>query len=197
MEKILTSKGVSKKNTFFFTLIAKYILAILLIILLALVSCRVGQKKAEKAYNEKLEEFIKAYKSEQEAAAIAAIEAAPIDPVELEAEALAKVLYGVKDNSTDDLRTMCWCVINRADNPNYPDTIEEVVAQPSQWMRYDDTNPVLEDLYQIARAELETWHGGGHRPVSNEYVYMVWSASEISLKNEFNESSGTRYWRIK
>ena len=112
-----------------------------------------------------------------------------------EAEALARVLYGVKDNSTDDLRTYAWCVLNRADNPAYPGTIEEVIAQPQQWMAYSADNPVLENLYQIAYEEIRLWQSGAHRPVSDEYVYMTWSPSDIVLRDTWKDGSGAHYWR--
>ena len=141
------------------------------------------------------------YKIEQaEAAEKAAREAVETDPyviqLNAEAEALSRVLYGVKDNSTDDLKTYCWCVFNRVDNPNYPSTLEDVIAQPSQWMRYDPTNPILENLYQIAREQLDEWHTNTHRPVSSEYVFMNWSKNDICLRDNFYEGSGTHYWRF-
>lgn len=112
-----------------------------------------------------------------------------------EAEALARVLYGVKDNDTDDLRTLCWCVINRVDNPAYPGSVEEVIEQPQQWMGYSPGNPVLENLYRIAYAEISAWRSGEHRPCSDEYVFMAWTPSDIVLRNEFTTGSGTLYWR--
>jgi len=112
-----------------------------------------------------------------------------------EAEALARVLYGVKDNSTDDLKTYTWCVLNRVDNPAFPSTIEEVIAQPQQWMAYSEDNPVLENLYAIAYDEIKLWQSGAHRPVSDEYVYMTWSPSDIVLRDAWKDGSGAHYWR--
>ena len=114
-----------------------------------------------------------------------------------EAELVAQVLYGVRDNNTDDLRTYCWCIFNRVDNSRCPSTLEDVIAQPDQWMRYHPTNPILEDLYQIAREELDRWHTDTHRPVSNEYVFMTWSSNSIVLRDNFHEGSNTHYWRYK
>lgn len=126
-------------------------------------------------------------------------EAARQDPYTLqlnaEAEMLARVLYGVRDNDTDDLKTYCWCVFNRVDNSQFPSTLEDVIAQPNQWMRYDQTNPILEDLYQLAREQLDAWHTDSHRPVSSEYVFMSWSSNDICLRDNFYEGSGVHYWR--
>lgn len=158
----------------------------------SVISGRIAQKKAIETYYGWFEE----YKAEQEAAKLAAIESDPYTvQLNAEAELLAKVLYGVKDNKTDDLITYCWCVFNRVDNSAFPSTLEDVIAQPNQWMRYDQTNPILESLYQLTREQLDAWHTEMHRPVSSEYVFMNWSSNDICLRDNFHEGSGTHYWR--
>lgn len=168
---------------------AKWTLVILLIALYTVVIYRVAYQKARADYENKMEIELEN----------AAEETAPVDPYEAqldaEAEILAKVLYGVKDNDNDDLRTYCWCVFNRVDNAAFPSTIEDVIAQPNQWMRYDQTNPIIESLYQMAREQLNEWHSNSHRPVSNEYVFMKWSNNDICLRDNFYEGSGCHYWR--
>ena len=168
------------------------VLAVLLLIVYTIIVARYAQKIAIETYRGWLGEYIMQMEREAQ-------EAKEHDPytIQLNAEAdlLAKVLYGVKDNDNDDLRTYCWCVFNRVDNNSYPNTLEDVIAQPNQWMRYDQTNPILEDLYEIAREELDKWHSDSHRPVSNEYVFMNWSANDICLRDRFSEGSGTHYWR--
>lgn len=180
------------------TLAAKYLLVVLILILAGLIVARVAFCKAEKLYELRLAE----YKAQVQAEAEEARAAANMPPTAQEqrkrdAEALARVLYGVKDNSTDDLRTLCWCVFNRADNPLYPETLEDVINQPEQWMGYSAENPVLENLYEIAYEELDRWQGGEHRPCSNEYIYMSWTSREIILRDEFSTSQNARYWRWK
>jgi hypothetical protein len=118
----------------------------------------------------------------------------PEELIKLEGEYLAKMLYPYRDNSERDLRTATWCALNRTDNPSYPDSIKEVCQQPSQWMGYSDDNPILNDLYEIAIKELETWHSG-YRPVGIEYVYMNWSAKQITLRDTYEKTANTRYWQ--
>lgn len=191
--------GKAKSNAklmWFLGLGFRWALVLAAVVLYTLVIFRAAQSKALKTY----EGWFEAYKIEQaEAEAQAQAAALASDPYEIqlnaEAEALARVLYGVKDNSTDDLKTYCWCVLNRVDNPNYPDTLQDVIAQPKQWMRYDPTNPIIESLYQLAREQLDEWHNNTHRPVSNEYVFMNWSRNDICLRDNFYEGSGTHYWR--
>lgn len=172
---------------------AKWTVLILVLTAWSLAMIRVGQSRALKTY----EGWMEDYRIERMAIDQAA---ATQDPYEVklraEAESLARVLYGVKDNDGEDLRTMCWCVFNRVDNPAYPSTLEEVIAQPSQWMRYSADNPVLENLYQIAREQVELWHSDAHRPCSADYVFMSWSPSDICLRDAWKEGSGTHYWRF-
>ena len=153
---------------------------------------RVASKQAVEKYEAHLAEV----RAQEEAAALEERQSDPYTAqLDAEAEQLARVLYGVKDNKTDDLITYCWCVFNRVDNSAFPSTLEDVIAQPNQWMRYDQTNPILESLYQLAREQLNTWHTENHRPVSADYVFANWSSNDICLRDNFHEGSGTHYWR--
>ena len=188
--------GENKRLCWMLRLLSRYILCILAMVAYTIAVGRYAQNKAIETYRGWFEEY-KIEQAEAEAQARAAALAS--DPYEIqlnaEAEALARVLYGVKDNSTDDLKTYCWCVLNRVDNPTYPDTLQDVIAQPKQWMRYDPTNPIIESLSQLAREQLDAWHNDTHRPVSNEYVFMNWSRNDICLRDNFYEGSGCHYWR--
>ena len=185
----------NKKAMWIIGYASKWLLLVLIVVAYTLVIHRVAYKHALEVYNGWMED----YKAEQIAIAEDAARTAPVDPYEAqldtEAELLAKVLYGVKDNDDGDLKTYCWCVFNRVDNSHFPSTLEDVIAQPNQWMRYDPTNPILENLFQLAREQLDAWHKDSHRPVSNEYVFMSWSSNDICLRNVWAEGSGTRYWR--
>lgn len=177
-------------------LAAKYLLIILaFVVYTAIISNNAARHaRAEQKAADALE--LQAYIQEQQEAAEAERLAAA-NKERNEAELVAQVLYGVKDNSTADLRTLAWCIFNRVDNARFPNTIEAVVNQESQWMGYRSDNPVLEDLYQIAVDEMEHWRDGAHRPVSDDYVYMSWSPSSITLRDNYTESGSTHYWRYK
>ena len=176
-------------------LAGKYALIVLGMILYTILIARGAQAKAEKRYEEWKDRWVNEYLDQQDAARMGI----PPDPKELlreqQATALARVLYGVKDNSEQDLRTMCWCVFNRVDSPDYPDTLEEVIAQPQQWMRYDPESPVIDSLYKIAEQELDAWQNGKTRPITSDFVYMNWTPSQIKLRNAWKDGSTTDYWR--
>ena len=121
-----------------------------------------------------------------------------VDQIEQEAEYIAKVIYGTAKNHTEsDQRAVVWCILNRVEHHAHPDTVAEVCEQPKQWMGYSDDNPVLTELYDLALAELKIWHGDGHRPLSNEYIYLSWSSKEILLRDTFEENKNTNYWRMR
>lgn len=176
-------------------LAGRWLIVLLALGVYALIVARTAQKKALDTYAVWMQD----YRAEQAYLAEVAAQSAPQDPYEAqldrEAEALARVLYGVRDNDTDDLRTACWCVFNRVDNSAFPDDLDNVIAQPDQWMRYHETNPILEPLYQVAREELDRWHSESHRPVSADYVFLSWSSRDICLRDNWAEGSGTHYWR--
>lgn len=184
--------------------VVKYLPTVVVLVLFGLaelLTWKTATDRATKKTEERMtawhESEMQAYIAEQEELKAAEMKAEDLFVVENEAEWLARVLYGIKSNSTDDLKTCCWCVFNRVDSPGYPNTVQEVVNQPQQWMAYKEDNPVLEDLYQIAYDQLTTWYSGGRRPVSAEFVFMSWSPTEIVLRDNWKDGSSTHYWRYK
>ncbi len=124
----------------------------------------------------------------------AAIEEAAIHR---EAQYMARVLYGTaRNNSSEAQRAVCWCIINRVESSLFPNSIEEVCAQPVQWMGYSSDNPVTQDLYNVASEVLEAWHSKGIRMFSRDYLYLSWSEHELILRTSFNETKNTRYLHV-
>lgn len=123
-----------------------------------------------------------------------------VSQIEREAEFIAKVFYGygtVGNHSHSDLRGIAWCIFNRVEHYAHPDTVQGVCEQPKQWMSYSPDNPVLTEHYELALEELKIWYSGGHRPVSNKYIYLTWSSNEILLRDTFEENKKTNYWRMQ
>lgn len=121
-----------------------------------------------------------------------------ITEIEREAEYIAKVIYGTAKNHADsDKRAVVWCILNRVEHYSHPNTVADVCEQPKQWMGYSSDNPVLTENYDLALDELKIWHSDGHRPMSNEYIYLTWSSKEILLRDTFEENKNTNYWRMR
>ena len=141
------------------------------------------------------------YLAEQENARMAAGlvtgDASKQAAMEAEADAIARLLYGYRDNSLRDRRTLIWCVLARTDSPAYPNTVEAVVDQAQQWMFYKPDNPIRDDDRNLALEQLQAWHDGRYPAgISADFVYAEWSAHDIALRNEYKTGSTTKYWRF-
>ena len=72
--------------------------------------------------------------------------------------AMAKMLWGEARGCTRGNQAMAvWCVLNRVDDPRFPDTIQGVLSQPSQFHGYSPDFPVWDELKEVARDVLTRW----------------------------------------
>ena len=72
--------------------------------------------------------------------------------------AMAKMLWGEARGCTRDNQIKCaWVVCNRVDDERFPDTIQGVLEQPSQFHGYDPSYPVTSELYDVAFDVLTRW----------------------------------------
>lgn len=103
-------------------------------------------------------------------------------PEERDVIAMAKLLYGecrgVKSRA--EQAAVAWCVLNRFDNPRFGgETIYDVITAKNQFMGYKESNPVTNDLRELAEDVLNRWHREkmGESPVGRtlpkDYVYFV------------------------
>ena len=75
-----------------------------------------------------------------------------------DAAEVAKMLWGEARGCTRDNQIKCaWVVVNRVDDERFPDTIQGVLEQPSQFHGYDPTYPVTDELYNVAFDVLTQW----------------------------------------
>ena len=71
---------------------------------------------------------------------------------------VAKMLWGEARGCTRDNQIKCaWVVVNRVDDERFPDTIQGVLKQPSQFHGYDPSYPVTDELYNVAFDVLTRW----------------------------------------
>lgn len=72
--------------------------------------------------------------------------------------AVAKMLCGeARGCSLDNQQKAVWCVLNRVDDGRFPDTIQGVLSQPSQFHGYSPNFPVTDELYAVALDVLTRW----------------------------------------
>lgn len=81
-------------------------------------------------------------------------------PPAAEVEALAKMLYGeARGIRSDTEKAACaWVVLNRVDDPRFPDTVLEVLEAPYQFSGYSPDYPVLPELEALAADVLIRYH---------------------------------------
>ena len=71
---------------------------------------------------------------------------------------MAKMLWGeARGCALDNQQKAVWCVLNRVDDPRFPDTIQGVLSQPSQFHGYSPDFPVWDELYAVALDVLTRW----------------------------------------
>ena len=195
-----------KNNLIGIQMIVIYILVVVLAVMITAIGQRVKYEKQIAEINANHEEELIALRNELKAnyeSQMVELEqyyeyGGDITQIEREAEYIAKVIYGTARNHADsDKKAVVWCILNRVEHYSHPNTISEVCEQPKQWMGYSSENPVLTELYDLALAELKTWYSGGHRPMSNDYIYLTWSSKEILLRDTFEENRNTNYWRMR
>ena len=120
-----------------------------------------------------------------------------ISEIEKEAEYISKVVYGMgRNHSVNDQMAIVWCILNRVESKGYPSTIAEVCQQPQQWIGYSDDNPVLTEIYDMVLPILKNWHNNAHRPMDKSYIYLSWSSDEILLRDTFEVTKSTHYYRF-
>lgn len=84
------------------------------------------------------------------------------------------------------------CVVNRVDDPRWPDTIESVVLQPNQFQGYSPDNPV-EPFRDMARAILIAWHNGD-TGVPRDMCFCSGNGRHQRFRTTWLITEETEYW---
>ena len=93
--------------------------------------------------------------------------------------AMAKMLWGeARGCELDNQQKAVWCVLNRVDDSRFPDTIQGVLSQPSQFHGYSPDFPVWDELKEVARDVLTRWSlekqgATVERELLPEYVFFT------------------------
>lgn len=119
------------------------------------------------------------------------------DPEDI--EILAKTVYGEAGGvpNTAHQAAVIWCILNRVDDPRWPDTIEEVVI-PSQFNGYDPENPITPELYELSLDVYNRWQqekAGAEdvgRVLPKEYVFFHGDGKENHFRTEYEHTGN--YW---
>lgn len=125
-------------------------------------------------------------------------------PPAADVEALAKMLYGeARGVDSDTEKAACaWVVLNRVDDPRYPDTVLEVLEAPAQFAGYDPNNPVTEELKALAADVLTRYHEeeqgaeDAGRIIPREYLFFTGDGERNYFTAEWNDSE-TWGWTLE
>ena len=104
---------------------------------------------------------------------------------------VAKMLWGEARGCTRDNQIKCaWIVCNRVDDERFPDTIQEVLEQPSQFHGYDPTYPVTDELYSVAFDVLTRWSYEKQgvpvrRELPQSYLWFTGNGRENIFREEY------------
>ena len=103
--------------------------------------------------------------------------------------AVAKMLWGEARGCTRDNQIKCaWVVVNRVDDERFPDTIQGVLSQPSQFHGYSESFPVTDELYSVAFDVLTRWsYEKQGIPVSRELAKSYLYFTGNGVENIFRE----------
>lgn len=106
--------------------------------------------------------------------------------------ALARTVWGeARGCSTTEQAAVIWCVLNRADSPDFPDDPLEVVEQQNQFSGYSPENPVWPEHLALAEDVLDRWAlektavGDVGRVLPKEYVYFEGDGQHNHFRAEY------------
>lgn len=115
----------------------------------------------------------------------------PIYFTEDDVAEVAKMLWGEARGCTRDNQIKCaWIVCNRVDDESFPDTIQGVLSQPSQFHGYDPTFPVTGELYNVAFDVLTRWSYEKQgipvrRELPNTYLWFTGDGEQNHFREEW------------
>lgn len=133
----------------------------------------------------------------------AEIEAEPeFVPDEDDVNALAQMAYGEARGvkSTTEKAASMWCVLNRVDDSQFPDTVIGVVSQAGQFAGYSKNNPVTDELRELAVDVLIRYHNEQEgnddvgRVLPAEYLYFSGDGKHNHFRIHLKDKSTYTWW---
>lgn len=156
--------------------------ALALVMALAAIACSAGEPDTQEAAQTPEPQVIIRYATEQEQ-----------EEHDLETLlALARTVWGeARGCTTTEQAAVVWCVLNRADSPDWPDDPLEVVRQPGQFVGYDPEYPVWPEILMLVEDVLDRWElektavGDVGRVLPKEYVFFDGDGRHNYFRTEY------------
>lgn len=95
--------------------------------------------------------------------------------------------------------TEACCILARVMSANFPNSFEEVAAQPDQWMFFNGSDATYsEHDRELAETIVRPYMQNGIVPdgLTSLHVYGEWSTNDYVLRNTWEKTSRTDYWRM-
>ena len=119
----------------------------------------------------------------------------PWEPDPAEITALAQCLYGeCRGCSELQQRAVCCAVFNRVEDSRFPDSIIGVVSDPLQLQGYSPSNPVWENLYDVAHSCIVDWHNGDNRVLDPDMCWFSGWNHINHFRNAWRFEDATKFW---
>ena len=129
-------------------------------------------------------------------AALALLLAPPAEtwePDEADVDLISRTICGECRGCCEaEQRAQARCILNRVDDPRFPDTIRAVVTAPNQFQGYSANNPV-EPFHDLAREILILWHAG-EREIPEDMVFCSGDGRHQTFRDSWIPTEDTEYW---
>lgn len=195
MKRIASSRFAKNNGILIIAVIALIVWTALVWIISGSVSTKKTTKELTAKYDNEYELKYQAFQDELIELSTPSPDEVLENQIRKEADEIARVIGTMK--SKRQKQSMLWNILMRVDSPYYPNTVTEVVNQPSQWMFYDSKNPVRDDDVNLALEQLRLWHEGRYPAgLSSTFVYGEWSEHDYVLRDTWDKTYKTNYWRM-
>ena len=120
-------------------------------------------------------------------------EPTPWEPDPADVAYISRTIWGeCRGCCEEEQRAQAWCILNRVDDPRFPDTIKAVVTAPNQFQGYSASNPV-EPFRELAREILILWHTG-EREIPEDMCWCEGDGKHQTFRSTWLKTEETRYY---
>lgn len=117
----------------------------------------------------------------------------PWEPDPADVAMISRTIWGETQGCDEiEQRAQAWCVLNRVDDPRFPNTIEAVVTAPNQFQGYSPNFPA-EPFWDMAREILILWHDG-EREIPEDMCWCSGDGKHQTFRNTWLRTEETRYY---
>lgn len=122
--------------------------------------------------------------------------------------ALARAMWGeCRGCAKTEQAGVAWCVLNRVDSPEFPDTVEAVCSQRTETVKqfdgYDPGNPVEPELLALAEDVLARWEleklgvGSVGRVLPADYLFFEGDGQHNHFRKGYIKTGETWGWTLE